>query len=75
MLYAPTDLPWDSSTVTTQLENKAQVFTDINAIVENVISTARSGDHVLIMSNGAFGGLHEKLLSSLEQHFVTKVDS
>jgi len=67
MLYAPPDLSWDSSTVTTQLENKAQVFTDINTIVENVISTARSGDHILIMSNGGFGGLHDKLLQSLEQ--------
>jgi UDP-N-acetylmuramate: L-alanyl-gamma-D-glutamyl-meso-diaminopimelate ligase len=67
MLYSPPDLSWDSSTVTTQLKNKAQVFTDINTIVKNVTSVARSGDHVLIMSNGGFGGLHEKLLHSLEQ--------
>jgi UDP-N-acetylmuramate: L-alanyl-gamma-D-glutamyl-meso-diaminopimelate ligase len=67
MLYVSPDLSWDSSSVTTQLENKAQVFTDINTIVENVTSAARSGDHVLIMSNGGFGGLHDKLLHSLEQ--------
>ena len=74
ILYSPPDLPWDSATVTTQLENKAQVFTDINTIVENVISTARSGDHVLIMSNGAFGGLHDKLLTALKQHSITKAN-
>jgi len=74
MLYSPPDLPWDSSNVTTQLENKAQVFTDINAIVEDVTKTARSGDHVLIMSNGAFGGLHDKLLTSLEKHSITKAN-
>jgi UDP-N-acetylmuramate: L-alanyl-gamma-D-glutamyl-meso-diaminopimelate ligase len=74
MLYVSPDLSWDSSTVTTQLENKAQVFTDINTIVENVTSAARNGDHILIMSNGGFGGLHDKLLHSLEHNFTTKAN-
>ena len=67
ILFSPADLSWDSQTVTTQLENKAQVFTDVDEIVKSVTNNARSGDHVLIMSNGGFGGLHDKLLHSLEQ--------
>lgn len=36
-------------------------------IVRSLERTLRAGDVVLIMSNGGFGGLHEKLLSALEQ--------
>jgi UDP-N-acetylmuramate: L-alanyl-gamma-D-glutamyl-meso-diaminopimelate ligase len=67
LLYTPPDLSWDSSAVTARLGNKAQTFTDVDAIVEHVTNTARRGDQVLIMSNGAFGGLHDKLLQSLGQ--------
>jgi UDP-N-acetylmuramate: L-alanyl-gamma-D-glutamyl-meso-diaminopimelate ligase len=34
--------------------------------VAGVVQTAGSGDHVLVMSNGGFGGIHQKLLDSLQ---------
>jgi UDP-N-acetylmuramate: L-alanyl-gamma-D-glutamyl-meso-diaminopimelate ligase len=68
VLYAPPELAWDTSSVTNHLGDKAQVFSEVDAIVEHLTASARPGDHVLIMSNGAFGGLHEKLLHSLNRH-------
>jgi len=41
------------------------VIAELPALVEAIASEARPGDHVLIMSNGGFGGIHEKLLSRL----------
>ena len=38
---------------------------DIGALVEAIAREARTGDHVLVMSNGGFGGIHEKLLARL----------
>jgi len=38
---------------------------DEAAIVEQVVAAARPGDHVLVMSNGAFGGIHGRLLEAL----------
>ncbi len=37
----------------------------IDELVRDLAAEARSGDHVLIMSNGGFGGLHDKLLAAL----------
>jgi UDP-N-acetylmuramate: L-alanyl-gamma-D-glutamyl-meso-diaminopimelate ligase len=37
----------------------------VDALVQRVVQTAKPGDHVLCMSNGAFGGIHDKLLAAL----------
>ena len=65
LLYSPADLGWDLGKVVTALGDQAKLFDDVAAIVEYVASEARSGDHVLVMSNGAFGGIHQKLLEAL----------
>ena len=47
-------------------QNKpALAITDVDEIVESLTPELRSGDVVAIMSNGAFGGIHEKLLAAL----------
>ena len=38
---------------------------DFDAFVQSILSNARSGDHILVMSNGGFGGIHQKLLDGL----------
>jgi UDP-N-acetylmuramate: L-alanyl-gamma-D-glutamyl-meso-diaminopimelate ligase len=43
------------------------VCDDLQRLVELLASDARRGDHVLIMSNGGFGGIHEKLLARLAE--------
>jgi len=45
------------------------VCDDLQRLVELLASDARRGDHVLIMSNGGFGGIHEKLLARLAKSF------
>jgi UDP-N-acetylmuramate: L-alanyl-gamma-D-glutamyl-meso-diaminopimelate ligase len=39
---------------------------DVEALVSAIIADARPGDHVLVMSNGGFGGIHAKLLGRLQ---------
>jgi UDP-N-acetylmuramate: L-alanyl-gamma-D-glutamyl-meso-diaminopimelate ligase len=58
-------LGWDPADAMTPLGDKASSFSDIDALVQAVVAVARSGDHVLVMSNGGFGGVHQKLLDSL----------
>jgi UDP-N-acetylmuramate: L-alanyl-gamma-D-glutamyl-meso-diaminopimelate ligase len=38
----------------------------MDAIAREVVDAAQPGDHVLVMSNGGFGGMHEKLLAGLQ---------
>ena len=47
--------------------SKAQVVQDIEQLIKAVTALARPGDHVLIMSNGAFGGIHDKLTEALKK--------
>jgi UDP-N-acetylmuramate: L-alanyl-gamma-D-glutamyl-meso-diaminopimelate ligase len=64
-LYAPADLGWDVGAVAQALGQRARVRRDIDALATDLSGAARAGDHVLIMSNGGFGGLHGKLLAAL----------
>ena len=59
-------LGWNLSEVLQPLGNKAQAFDDIAPLVKAVADAARPGDHVLVMSNGGFGGVHRRILESLQ---------
>jgi UDP-N-acetylmuramate: L-alanyl-gamma-D-glutamyl-meso-diaminopimelate ligase len=58
-------LGWDPAQALAPLGPKAQSFHDIDALVRAVTAAARAGDHVLVMSNGGFGGVHGELLQAL----------
>ena len=58
-------LDWDAAATLAPLGAKAQVHADLDALVSAIATHARPGDHVLVMSNGGFGGVHEKLLAAL----------
>jgi UDP-N-acetylmuramate: L-alanyl-gamma-D-glutamyl-meso-diaminopimelate ligase len=66
-LYAPPDLGWDTTPIVDSLGAKGHSSLDIESLARQLAKTARPGDHVLIMSNGGFGGLHGKLLAALER--------
>ncbi|MEY3202332.1 MAG: UDP-N-acetylmuramate:L-alanyl-gamma-D-glutamyl-meso-diaminopimelate ligase [Pseudomonadota bacterium] len=59
------NLGWDAAAALLPLGARAQAFTDLDALVAAVVKEARQGDSVLVMSNGGFGGVHEKLLHAL----------
>ncbi|HYN11107.1 MAG TPA: UDP-N-acetylmuramate:L-alanyl-gamma-D-glutamyl-meso-diaminopimelate ligase [Burkholderiales bacterium] len=59
-------LGWDARSLFALLGARARCESDLDALVAAVVAEARAGDHVLVMSNGGFGGIHEKLLSRLK---------
>ena len=61
------NLSWDARAALAPLGDKATVHVDLDELVGELARESRAGDHVLIMSNGAFGGIHEKLIRRLEQ--------
>jgi UDP-N-acetylmuramate: L-alanyl-gamma-D-glutamyl-meso-diaminopimelate ligase len=64
-LYAPRDLGWDAAATVAPLGTRAHVVADLDSLLRDLAASVRAGDHVLIMSNGGFGGLHERLLQAL----------
>ncbi len=63
--YSPPDLGWDLAGSIGRLGARAHVAQDVTELLTQLIRTVRAGDHVLVMSNGAFGGLHGRLLDAL----------
>ena len=59
------NLGWDVAGALAPLGDKAKVYHDLSALVQAVVADARPGDCILVMSNGGFGGVHEKLLAKL----------
>jgi UDP-N-acetylmuramate: L-alanyl-gamma-D-glutamyl-meso-diaminopimelate ligase len=60
------NLGWDAAEVFDAMGDKARCFDDLQSLVSAVAADAREGEHVLVMSNGGFGGVHDKLLKALE---------
>jgi len=61
------NLGWSAKEALAPMGDKAIVTDSIEALVAAVRKAARPGDHVLCMSNGGFGGIHDKLLAALAQ--------
>jgi UDP-N-acetylmuramate: L-alanyl-gamma-D-glutamyl-meso-diaminopimelate ligase len=58
-------LQWDPAAALAALGAKAEIHADFDRLLEAVASSARRGDHLVIMSNGGFNGIHDKLLARL----------
>jgi len=58
-------LDWSLEEALAPMGERAQVFYDLQALGQDLAAQARPGDHILIMSNGSFGGLHGALLEEL----------
>jgi UDP-N-acetylmuramate: L-alanyl-gamma-D-glutamyl-meso-diaminopimelate ligase len=59
-------LDWDAQDALSPMGNKAQVAHNIDELVQQVLQAALPGDHLLCMSNGGFGGVHQRLLQALQ---------
>jgi UDP-N-acetylmuramate: L-alanyl-gamma-D-glutamyl-meso-diaminopimelate ligase len=59
------DLGWDLPGAVAGMGERARLAGSVDELVKGLAADARAGDHVLIMSNGGFGGLHDKLLAAL----------
>lgn len=65
-VYAANDLGWDPGTTLAALGERLRVHDDTAAIVTGLAEILQSGDQVVIMSNGGFEGVHDRLLTALE---------
>lgn len=65
--YQPEGLDWDLQPVIDGAKNSAQLCTNLNDIIQRIVNEAKDGDVVVIMSNGGFGGLHQKLITALQE--------
>ncbi len=63
--FQPQDCDLDCAALAAAAKTPSRAFRSVDAIIDFLAATARAGDHIVIMSNGGFGGIHEKLLQKL----------
>lgn len=67
LLLQDSDLKWSLKQVTDELGDHVSVFDSIDTIVKTLQTEAQQGDEIVVMSNGGFGGIHQRILDALEQ--------
>ncbi|MBS5193551.1 MAG: UDP-N-acetylmuramate:L-alanyl-gamma-D-glutamyl-meso-diaminopimelate ligase [Morganella morganii] len=65
-IFQPANIPWLVSEITERCVQPAYWSGDLDALTNMVAEHAQPGDHILVMSNGSFGGIHDKLLEKLK---------
>lgn len=70
-LFQPANIQWLVSDIAEKCVQPARWSADLDTLVDMIAKEAQPGDHILIMSNGGFGGIHEKLLTQLAKPKVS----
>lgn len=64
-LFQPDNIDWSVKDVAEACHQPAVVSDNLDALVASIVEQAQPGDQILVMSNGGFGGIHQKLLDGL----------
>jgi len=65
VLFQPADVDWDMQSVINEAGDSARLIRSIDGIVGLLAEQVKPGDHILVMSNGGFGGVHQKIIDAL----------
>ena len=65
ILFEPAGMNWSLNEIAEHSETPAYCYHDVESIVQKVAAISQPGDHVLVMSNGGFEGIHHRLLDAL----------
>lgn len=66
ILYQDPQLTWSLDSIQQQLGETSVLHRSIDDVVAQLVSQSKSGDHIVVMSNGGFGGIHQKILDALD---------
>jgi UDP-N-acetylmuramate: L-alanyl-gamma-D-glutamyl-meso-diaminopimelate ligase len=66
--YQPANVDWAMDEVVNKSPVPAKLLRDLNELIHCAISLCEKNTHIVIMSNGGFGGVHQKLIEQLNKH-------
>jgi len=66
LVYEPQGMDWSLSESVKHSSTPAQCFDDVEQIVQRIAHVAQAGDHIIVMSNGGFEGIHGRILQALK---------
>lgn len=62
-----TEADWGLNDILKQFNQPTSVYSDVDSLVQQLVPKLKAGDHVVVMSNSSFGGIHTKLLQAIEK--------
>lgn len=62
-----TEADWGLQSILSQFQQPTALYDDVDTLVKSLVSKLHAGDHVIVMSNSGFGGIHKKLLDAIEK--------
>lgn len=62
-----TDEDWGLKQILTQFKQPTALYEDVDSIIQHLVPKLHAGDHIVIMSNSGFGGIHKKLIDAIEK--------
>ncbi|MDO8826526.1 UDP-N-acetylmuramate:L-alanyl-gamma-D-glutamyl-meso-diaminopimelate ligase [Methylophaga sp.] len=65
ILYQDPQLAWSLDSIQQQLGDRSTLHRNIEDVVRQLAQQSKDGDHIVVMSNGGFGGIHQKILDAL----------
>ena len=65
-MLQPDNIPWDVAEIAGECVQPAHYTGNIDKLVDMIVAEAKPTDHILVMSNGSFGGIHQKILDRLK---------
>ena len=65
IIHKPAEFDWQFPQEQLERLSSVQILEDVDAILQATAKMVQSGDQILVMSNGGFGGIHDKLLEQL----------
>ena len=65
-MLQPDNIPWDVAEIAGQCVQPAYYTGNVDKLVDMIVAEAKPTDHILVMSNGSFGGIHQKILDRLK---------
>lgn len=65
ILYQDPQLTWSLESIQQQLGDTSTLHRNIEDVVKQLVQQSKDGDHIVVMSNGGFGGIHQKILDAL----------
>lgn len=69
--FEPTNLDWDMAALLNTSDQRSEVSSHLETIIDKALQWAQPNDHIVVMSNGGFGGLPQRLIKAVEQQFVS----
>ncbi len=69
LIYQPENSEWSVSDLKNNHAQEISTYTDFNSLLNEALEQSQPGDNLLVMSNGGFSGIHNKLLAGLEKKY------